>query len=230
MNATELNEAMGITNSTIIAGLLKLIEGQSGAQGAQLRYQCGVLSVNGNMWLSETTDGIFTFWTSLAKCFDIAQSISSVTFELLEQFRKDMVAVSAKSLPAIAVRNFGVRMALAEQSKILAAKTFSSRREIDNYFNTINAAFEVAELVAADNKDNVAYVALIKLHAAVSNDLANRARPLPKMVTYAFARSRPSLAIAQSLYQDPSRSDELIAENSPIHPLFMPATGTALSK
>lgn len=230
MNAVELNEAIEITNTAVLAGLLKMVEGQSGAEGAQLRYQSGVLSVNGSVWLSQTVDRVYTFWISLAKCFDTAQSIDSVTFELMEQFRKDMVAVSAQGLPAIAVRNFAVRMALAEQAKILAATTFTSRREIDGYFGVINDAFEAAELVAARGRDNVAYVALIKLHAAVSNDLANRARPLPKMVTYSFPKSRPSLAIAQSLYQDPSRSGELISENSPIHPLFFPLSGRALSK
>lgn len=229
MNATDLNEAMSLVSNVVLSGLLKLIEGQSGVSGAQLRYQCGYLSANGGLILSRTTDGDNTFWILLAQCFDTAQSIDTVSFELMEGLRVTIDQVSAASLVAIAVKNFSVRMALAEEALILANTVFTSRQQIDTYFNTINIAFDSAERIAADNKDNVAYVALLSLHAAVSNDLATRSRPLPKIVTYAFPSVRPSLRIAQALYQDPSRSGELIAENRPIHPLFMPAVGRALS-
>jgi prophage DNA circulation protein len=49
------------------------------------------------------------------------------------------------------------------------------------------------------------------------------------MVAYAFPDRRPVLAIAQALYGDAGRADELRAENKVVHPLFMPAAGRALS-
>jgi prophage DNA circulation protein len=49
------------------------------------------------------------------------------------------------------------------------------------------------------------------------------------MVTYSFTTRMPSLWMVQRLYTDASRNDELIAENKPIHPLFMPSSGVALS-
>jgi prophage DNA circulation protein len=121
-------------------------------------------------------------------------------------------------------------MVLVEQARILAATNFTSRQDVDRYFNAMHASFEQAETVAANNLDNVAYRALVKLHAAVTNDLANRSRPLPKMVTYTTATSKPALYLAQFLYQDPSRYQELIDENKPIRPLFMPRVGQALSE
>jgi prophage DNA circulation protein len=72
-------------------------------------------------------------------------------------------------------------------------------------------------------------VALITLHGAVANDLSTRALPLPAIVTYTFPQRMPALWIAQRLYQDATRTGDLIAENNPVHPLFMPETGRALS-
>jgi len=63
----------------------------------------------------------------------------------------------------------------------------------------------------------------------VSNDLSLRSFSLPVMVTYTFSNPMPALWLAQRLYQDASRAEELIAENRPIHPLFCAPTGKALA-
>lgn len=206
-------------------GLLATLEGKTGLQGAQARYVCGQLSVNGR---SELNAGGSQFWIDLAACFEAAQQ-AGATFETMDKVRTNAEALIVATPAGIAVKNFSVRMALAEQARILAATNFTSRQAIDLYFDQINASFDRAELVAADAQDNVAYTLLINIHAAISNDLANRSRPLPRMVSYSFPTGMPSLTLAQRIYYDPSRNDELIAENKPIHPLFMPPTVNALS-
>jgi prophage DNA circulation protein len=55
------------------------------------------------------------------------------------------------------------------------------------------------------------------------------ARPLPRLLPYQFARVMPTLVLAQRLYADASRADEIRAENHVVHPLFCPLTGFALS-
>jgi prophage DNA circulation protein len=70
---------------------------------------------------------------------------------------------------------------------------------------------------------------MLALHAAVTRDLTQRGRPLPRMVSYNTAASLPALALANRIYGDASRTDELIAENRAVHPLFMPAAGRALT-
>lgn len=225
MNSVDLKEAASVV-AVVLDALLLTLQGQTGLIGAQTRFLCGQLSVNGE---SELSAGGSQFWIDLAACFESAQQ-AGATFETMDIVRSTSEALTPTGLPGIAVRNFSVRMSLVEQARILAATTFVSRQDIDNYFDQINASFDVAELVAADNQDNVAYVLLIAIHAAVSNDLANRSRPLPKMVTYSFPARMPSLALAQRLYSDASRGDQLIAENKPVHPLFMPSSGNALSE
>ncbi|HEY2210278.1 MAG TPA: hypothetical protein VGH62_01420 [Bradyrhizobium sp.] len=213
------------TMQPVLTALLATLGGTSGAPGAQLRFTCGQLAANGGALLDARNP---TFWDDFADCFDNAR-LAGATVASMDAVRAAASVTSPTGIPAIAVMNFAVRMALAEEAQILAATTFASREDIDNYFNQINAAFDDAESVAANALDKVAYRALIALHAAVSDDLANRARPLPRMVSYTFPNRMPSLWMVQRLYYDASRNDELIGENKPVHPLFMPSSGVALS-
>jgi hypothetical protein len=224
MTKTDLNEAIAAT-ALVLTALQNTLAGQTGAIGAQTNFLCGQLATNG---ATELYAGGYQFWFDLQNCFESAQQ-AGATFEAMTAVLTVANTLTPTGRPAIAVKNFAIRMTLMEQARILAATIFTSRQQLDNYFSQIDASLQAAELVAADNLDNVAYTLLINVHAAVSNDLATRAFTLPQMVTYSFPTRLPSLLMAQRLYQDASRSDQLIAENSPIHPLFMPATGEALS-
>lgn len=211
---------------TVLDALINTLQGSTGSAGATLKYLCSRLK---GVAAEEMLAGGYTFWADLMVCFEAAQA-AGATFSAMDAVRATAEALVVSDPAAVAVQNLSIRMSLLEEARILAATTFTSRQDIDAYFSEINASFERAELIAADNLDNVAYRALIKLHAAVSNDLANRSRPLPRMVSYTMPRQLPALLLAQRLYADGSRADELIAENKPIHPLFMPPTGNALSK
>jgi hypothetical protein len=68
-----------------------------------------------------------------------------------------------------------------------------------------------------------------QLYAAVVTDMTTRAQHLPTLGAYAVSDSLPWLALAQRLYQDGTRADELVLLNDVAHPLFMPATGQALA-
>jgi prophage DNA circulation protein len=223
MTKADLNEAVSATN-TVLGVLLQTLGGVTGTAGAQLLTAVNTFKGNAGAELIEGAP----FWSDFANCFELARLAGS-TFAAMDAVRAAAEALTPIGLPAIAVKNFCVRLALAEEGQILAATNFSSRQQIDRFFDQINASFECAIVVAADNQDNVAYEALTALYAAVSNDLANRAQPLPRLVRYAFPVRMSALGLAQRLYQDPTRYGQLIAENQPIHPLFVPQRGFALS-
>lgn len=73
------------------------------------------------------------------------------------------------------------------------------------------------------------YLAWQDVEAAAVADLTARAMQLPDLGAYAVPASLPSLALAQRLYADPTRSDELVRLNDARHPLFMAPAGKALS-
>lgn len=60
-------------------------------------------------------------------------------------------------------------------------------------------------------------------------DLVRRAQALPRRTTYALPASLPSVVLAQRLYADADRADELATLNAWPHPLFMPPAGIRLS-
>lgn len=225
MERKELDEAESVVGS-VLDDLLNTIIAPVGESGAKTRYLCGWTRANARTLIAQ---GGNDFWIVLAACFEIATQGGS-TFEAMDKVRAKAEALSPGLPAGIAVRNFSVRMSLAQEARILAATEFKSRQDIDRYFDRINDSFERAEVLAADNLDNVSYTLLVKIHATVSNDLANRARPLPRMVTLTMPQSKPSLYLVQRLYGDATRNGELIEENKPIHPLFMPRTIDALSE
>jgi prophage DNA circulation protein len=225
LNITSLNEAIGFTNQ-ILAALQSTLSGQSGSDGATANFLCGQLITNGS---EELDEGGYQFWIDFANCFEAVQN-AGATFDGMTTVLNLANSFAPVSQAAIAVKNFSIRMTLMEQARILAAMTFTSRQQLDDFFTQIDASFQAAELTAADNLDNVAYTLLLNVHASVSNDLSTREFTLPQMVTYSFGRAMPALWLAQRIYQDGSRAQEIISENLPVNPLFMPASGICLAE
>lgn len=192
--------------------------------GATLRQLCGALS-------SDAVDQVQggTFGTPLRACF-AASTAAGATFAGMDQVRQVAQGVTTADLPVQRVAQTAARFALVEIANILAGTTFTSRQDIDAALVRVNAAFAPAEDFAAAQFNNTVWRALLALHGAVVRDLSARSRPLPRIVPYSFGTRMPLLTLANRLYGDASRADELLAENrDTVHPLFMPASGRALS-
>ena len=83
--------------------------------------------------------------------------------------------------------------------------------------------------MAGDAADDATFTALRALRVAVIADLGARGANLAATTTVSTAEATPSLVLAQRLYRDSTRSDELEAEAVPRHPLFMPQSFQALA-
>jgi len=192
--------------------------------GAALRQLCGALSADA---VGQVQAG--TFGPPLGACF-AAATAAGATFAGMDQVRQEAQAVTASDLPVQRVAQTAVRLALAEIARILATTTFTSRQDIDAALARVNAAFIPAEDFAAAQFNNVVWRALLASHGDVVRDLTARARPLPRIVTYSFGTRMPLLTLANRLFGDAGRADELLAENrDTVHPLFMPGSGRTLS-
>jgi prophage DNA circulation protein len=71
------------------------------------------------------------------------------------------------------------------------------------------------------------FTAIADVRAEAIAQLAVRGTTLLPLRAYATGFPRPSLALAQRLYQDPSRDQELVARTGAVHPGFLPQTGLA---
>jgi prophage DNA circulation protein len=83
--------------------------------------------------------------------------------------------------------------------------------------------------VAGDSGEDATFDALRALRAAVVQDLASRGAALAPLATFTLGAALPSLALANRLYRDATRADELVAEADPVNPLFMPPSFRALA-
>lgn len=223
MTLDEAQEAFAVLG-TMLTALQGSLSSGAGSDGAAFRYAIGDLRATGLALIQAGSLGL-----PLLECFMLALP-AGATYASMDQVRAAMLAEAPSGAAAIAVADVGIRFALGRQARILAETTFASSGEVFAALSTVNDAFEPAEDHAADARDPTCYQALIALHATVVRDLTTRAVALPKLVTYRLPAGLTSHALANRLYGEAGRADELRAENGAIHPAFMPPSGTCLSE
>lgn len=86
----------------------------------------------------------------------------------------------------------------------------------------VTGALDAEITLAGDLGDDEAYLALRALRTAVADDLSTRATGLPHLKSMHMPTPLPGLLIAQLLYRDGTRVDDLIVRVDPPHPAFFP--------
>lgn len=137
---------------------------------------------------------------------------------------------SSSSLPGAAMTAAAVRRASLEAlAASVAAYQPQSSTDAQDVLDAILPLFDSEIEYAADAGDDATYRAMKSLRTAVVNDLQTRGSQLPELIEITLPSSMPSAYLANWLYQDATRSDELVRRNNPIHPLFMPVLIEALA-
>lgn len=194
-----------------------------GLEGADLRS--AVNDIKGRMMQLLQGDAL---GDPVANCFDLAYQ-TGISLAQTEQVRRVANSYNPVLLGALMIRDSLIQFALVTQSRIIAFMTFVSREDVDKVKAMFSESFDVVEESLADRMDAMTYRSVIELHAAISFFLVETARPLPRMLNYRFNQHLPTLVMAQRLYYDASRADELLKENKIVHPAFSPRSGHALS-
>jgi len=126
-----------------------------------------------------------------------------------------------------ASRALNQQMMLARHSLLLAAEDFTS------YDQAIAERDKLADLINAEllvGPSDAVYSALVDLLAASQNDINARAQDLPRIRDLRLNNSMPSLALAQELYGDATRSEEITTRNNTPHPAFVVGDIQVLSR
>lgn len=95
--------------------------------------------------------------------------------------------------------------------------------------DTVTALIDAEIVIAGDQGEDETYSAMKSLRAAVVADLNARGGALAAIKTFQFPASLPALTLANRIYRDAARADELVEQASPVHPAFMPRSFKALS-
>jgi hypothetical protein len=168
--------------------------------------------------------------TELLDCFEKAR-LAGATINTMDRVRKVMFAQPAPQFRfSKGVIIASIIFSFAQQVKIIAATEFRSRGEVVAMIDKMLPIIDTIKVnwgaffFIEDYQNFVALSALLVQH------LSDTERQLPRIIKMKFPINYPALALANRVYGDASRSDELIAENHSVHPAFMPLDIQALSE
>lgn len=168
--------------------------------------------------------------TELNDCFEKAR-IAGATINTMDRVRNAMFMESAPQHRfSKGIITATIIFSFAQQVKILADMEFKSRGEVVAMIDKMLPIIDTIKVnwgalfFIEDFQNFVALSALLVQH------LSDTERQLPRIIRVKFPINYPALALANRVYGDASRSDELIAENHTVHPAFMPLDIRALSQ
>jgi len=195
----------------------------TGEQAAVLRRQIGDMKSNGVQYLMDNV-----FGTNLWNCFVTARTLP-ITANTVAVVREKIYTETPTGPIAHLVVNSAILYCLTTESVLLTGQTFKCSDDVIAMMKRMKAAFDAAREVAADAMDSATYQNVTYLAGSLINHLNLTALQLPKIVQFSYQTNLPSLFLANLIYQDTTRSDELIDENKVVHPLFMPLQIQGLS-
>jgi prophage DNA circulation protein len=177
--------------------------------------------------LSATVEAMRSGITNPADQLRILQSLAAFSFEDGAGGSVGIGAAQAimRDATAAACR----RAALVSLALASAAYQPTSYNDAAAVREAVAAALDVEITAAGDAGEDDAYTGLKQLRAAVVRDLTTRGASLPSTVPVTTRVAMPSLALAQTLYRDAGRADEIAAEAGAIHPAFCPTSFLALA-
>jgi prophage DNA circulation protein len=210
----------------------------SGLQ-AQLAQQRGVVATAGAAAVAATSG--FTAQSAAALVTSIAavaEGARATMTSPVDQLRtmltlSNFTYSSIAAGPAAAVRDALAatcrRCAVVSLARASAACQPVSYDDAAAIRCKVAAALDIEISAAGDAGNDATYLALRQLRAAVIQDLTARGAALPLVKTVTLPSVLPSLVVAQLLYRDASRSDQVAARARAVHPAFCPVTMQVLA-
>lgn len=128
-----------------------------------------------------------------------------------------------------AINNLFRRLVAIALGGVVAVYQPSSQDDASARMRQVAAALDDQITVAGDEGADDTFQTLRALRVAVVNDLRARGASLAPIRRFTTSRPLPALALAQRLYRDAERQDQLVRQVSTVHPLFMPASFAALA-
>jgi hypothetical protein len=191
--------------------------------GAAMRVAVGKFMVRFSDLIYDRTIG-----TELYDCFEKARA-AGATLNSMDRVREVMLAETPMYPVGNAIVNAAVIFSFVEQSQIIAIMVFASRFEAGAIMDAMSKVIEEIKVEKADSFVSGDYQHFVRLAALLVEHLSATERLLPRIVSYQWPVHYPSLTMANRIYGDGARSEELIAENKTVHPAFMQRHIIALS-
>lgn len=106
----------------------------------------------------------------------------------------------------------------------------TSREEAEQITQRAAKQLDTALVLAGDRGDDDMYVSLLGVRTSFLSTMNARSSGLSELMQVTTIKPIPALTLANRLYQDASRADELVQEVRVPHPAFMPITMKVLKQ
>jgi hypothetical protein len=218
---TEKQQLAAIIDS-ICTYMLQMVSAK-GEQAANFRQQVNLVRVHGLSYLNDNV-----FGTNLYNCFVTGRTLP-ITADMVMRVRQQITALTPTSPLATMVYDSAIQYCLTTECILITQMTFTSRNDTQTMMKRMTDAFNIARDNAAERMDSATYQNLTYLAGSIVNYLNSTGLTLPRAVQFNYQVSWPSLTMANLIYHDASRAEEIAQENKVVHPLFCPRSITALS-
>jgi hypothetical protein len=189
-----------------------------------LRILVSVLRNNATEAIRGTTLG-----TQLQQIYQTADQ-AGATFPGVEMTRQFLMShAGSLSLMTQLVMRAALVMTLGLECNIIGRLKFKTHDDVQQLILQVRDAFESAKAIGIDELDVLVYQTVNAMGGAIINLLARNQLKLPRFVSWHSKSPMPSLYLANRIYGDASRADEISDENDVIHPAFMPINLRVLS-
>jgi hypothetical protein len=222
MKKSERAEAIEVSRR-IIGPLTTFPVSSFSTAAATMRLAIGQYMSNFTELRLDTTVG-----PELLTCFETARN-AGATLGTMDRVRVAMFEEAPQFPLCISIVNAAIIFSFVEQCQIIAVMEFRSRTDVNLVIDKMVPIIDEIKLNRTESFLVSDYQNFVALSALLIQHLSATERQLPRILQLTFPANFPSLALANRIYADASRSDELIAENRTVHPAFMARDILALS-
>ncbi|MDA6077492.1 hypothetical protein O0544_17610 [Edwardsiella anguillarum] len=109
-------------------------------------------------------------------------------------------------------------------TRVAADASPTSRDEAEAITQRVSVQLDTALILTGDRAEDGMYGGLFAVRSSFLATMSDRASGLSELIQVTMAQPLPALTLANRLYQDAIRADELVQEVRVPHPAFMPTT------
>ena len=170
-----------------------------------------------------------TLGTQLAQVVNAAIA-ADATYGGIERARQYLMAQNASaSLMTQIVFRSALPMILGLEVTIIQRHRFTNQEQTQNMIAHVRQMFEDAKAIGVDEVDAGVYQAMNAMGGKIMNYLSRVELQLPRYILWSSKAPMPSLWLANRIYADATKSDEIEAENRIVNPAFVPRQIRVLS-
>ena len=158
----------------------------------------------------------------------VVDAVQATCVDPADQVRVLLAMAAVPGTGPVATR--GRRAAVIALARAARAYQPASYDDALAVLQQVTDALDAEITAAGDAFEDRSFNALAALRVAVVRDMLARGASLAPLITVTYAATLPALVVAQLLYGDATRADEVTRRVDPVHPGFMPRRMTVLAR